>query len=190
MSRNISIRFLFAVLVTFSIVASANAQANRQVFQIKFFCGFSDGRVPKINDPSPLPAPYRAVEPGNYGTVINFQTATFLNQNTITSGAIYANGFPRANLPNVGLMTPFRMVSVDCTDITAALAAQSGFTNDGRFVEGFVVFNHQLFPTDVLVWDFTAGYSYALHKADNTGIGLGSSFQVVHIEPKNLTQPE
>lgn len=185
------VRFAVAVLIAIAVVLPAAAQdENRQLHQVKFFCGFSDGRVVKINDPSPLPAPYRAVEPGNYATVINFQTITLTGQNTTTTGAVYANGFARANLPNFGSMTPFRMVSVDCTDITNALAAQSGFTNDGRFVEGYVVFSHQLFVPEILQWDFTAGYSYALHKADNTGIGMGSSFQVVRIEPRNLFQPE
>jgi len=160
------------------------------VHQVKFFCGFSDGRVVKINDPTPLPAPYRAVEPGNYATVINFQTISFTGQNTTITGIVYANGFPPAALQNFGLMTPFRMVSVDCTDITAALVAHSGFTADGHFVEGYVVFNHPLFVPEILQWDVTAGYSYALHKADTTGIGMGSSFQVVHIEPRNLFQPE
>jgi hypothetical protein len=39
-------------------------------------------------------------------------------------------------------------------------------------------------------FDVTAGYSYAVQRADSAGVGLGASFHLVHIEGHDLVQPE
>lgn len=183
--------FLALVAVLLAWPAAAQAPANMETWQVKFFCGFTDGRVPKLNDPTPLPAPYRAVEPGNYATVINVQQINNVNRNANIFASAFVAGHPGAAL-DLGTIPPYEVRSVDCRDITAALGTRWGFPNDGRYVEGYVVLSRYTDATDinVLSVEVNAGYSYAIQKADNTGTGLGSSFQVLRIQSKPMFQPE
>jgi hypothetical protein len=174
-----------AVFLALLSVLPAAAETYRLVFPTKFLCGFSDGRVPKLNDPAPLPAPYRAVEPGNYATIINIANLSAAGKNAALFEAVWVAGQAQVVMGNVNL-PPTQVSTIDCVAITAALA-QQGFPNDGRFVEGYVsIYSDENPPLDV-----TVAYSYAIHRADATGIGLGSSAQVLHIEPRRiLVQPE
>jgi hypothetical protein len=180
-----------AAFLSLMTVLPAMAQPDHTVFVAKFFCGFTDGRVPRINDPTPLPAPYRAVEPGNYATVFNMQNVTSTSFTVSPTVSVNAKGYGRAILPARPTLARFDIDSFDCRDITAALAAAVGFPNDGRYVEGYVLINQRP-PHDPTIQflDVTAGYSYAVQKADANGTGLGSSFQVMKIQGQDQLTPE
>lgn len=190
----IRIRITVAVLLTVIALPLLAQTANTSMYTVKFLCGFTDGRVPRLNDPSPLPAPYRAVEPGNYGTVINLKSATLMDFETVSiAGGVQVRGLTTGhglNLSNITL-SPGDVATIDCTAITTRLSQPPGtFVNDGRFVEGYVTLTHDLVDPAILQLDVTAAYTYAIQKADNAGTGLGSSLQVVTIPPRNVFQPE
>jgi hypothetical protein len=173
-----------AALLALMAAGPTAAQINTQVYAVKFLCGFSDGRVPKINDPTPLPAPYLAVEPGNYGTVINIINLNFQGTSTSVSATVLTESSGQASLGGT-ILSPFQVHTIDCVAITHILSLLRGFPADGRFIEGYV----RLDADEVPPLDVTVAYSYALQKADSTGIGLGSSLQVVHVEPRLLPRP-
>lgn len=168
--------------------------ANTSLYTVKFVCGFTDGRVPRLNDPSPLPAPYRAVEPGNYGTVINLKNVTLMDFETVSvSRSVQVRGLTTGHGLGFGSISlpPGEVSTIDCTDITTRLSQPPGtFVNDGRFVEGYVTLSTDLYDPAILQLDVTAAYTYAIQKADNAGTGLGSSLQIVTIPPRNVFQPE
>jgi hypothetical protein len=87
-------------------------------------------------------------------------------------------------------LQPFQVNTINCDDIAQILAAQRGFQADGRFVEGYVVISTRLVNPLLMTLDVTSAYSYAVQKVDNSGTGLGSSLQVLRIEPRLMFQPE
>jgi hypothetical protein len=178
-----------AFLALLSALPASAQDANTQLYAVKFFCGFTDGRIPKLNDPTPLPAPYRAVEPGNYATVINITNLSLANTSANLSRSVRVEGLAQVSLGTVTLQ-PFQVNTVNCDDIAQILAAQRGFQGDGRFVEGYVVISTRLVNPVIMSLDVQGAYSYAVQKVDNNGTGLGSSLQVVRIEPRLMFQPE
>ncbi len=180
---------VFTFLVLSITVPLFPQQANETVYVAKFFCGFTDGRVPRINDPSPLPAPYRAVEPGNYATVINLNNITSTTFTINPAVVVSVAGMQPVGLSGPGPLQGLQAATIECRDITNALATR-GFANDGRFVEGYVTIFTPLFSPLAAYLDVTAGYSYAIQRADNSGTGLGASFHVVHIDGRDMVQPE
>jgi hypothetical protein len=185
--------FAVFVLVFFAAIvppAGAQVEPNQTVYIAKFFCGFTDGRVVRLNDPTPLPAPYRAVEPGNYATVINITSNTLTSIQPDYSVSISAQGFaPSLHLPTPELDN-FEVLAIDCRDITARLAEGRGFVNDGRYVEGYITIVSDLYDPVILSLEVNAAYTYAVQKADTNGTGLGSSLQVLRIEGQPKFQPE
>jgi hypothetical protein len=179
---------LVAALLTLIAAHSAAAQGvppNEQVFAAKFLCGFTDGRVARLNDPTPLPAPYRAVEPGNYATVLNVTSIGFSGASTVIQRSVHVEGLDVVGLDGV-VMPAGKVSTTNCTEITQKLAQVRGFQNDGRFVEGYVYVSSGLSDPALLSLDVTAAYSYAVLNAT----GLGSSLQVVRIEPRLIFAPE
>lgn len=175
MARNPLLRLL-PILALLS-VASAAAQVtpNVQMYAVKFLCGTVDR----------VTSPYRAVEPGNYGTIINVNNLSLANVTVNLAQSARVAGLPGVALANVAL--PASQVStVDCGAIVQALS-QVGFQADGRFVEGYVTisyYTNQIDPA-ILSLDVTAAYSYSGQKADT-----GASVQVTRIEPRAMFQPE
>ena len=182
--------FIAAAIALLALPAAAQT-ANKSMYAVKFICGNASGSVPRINDANPLPAPYRAVEPGNYGTIINLQ-AVALGDFTVVNiaASVHVVGMPAVALPAITL-NRLDVAKIDCVDITTRLSQPPGtFVNDGRFVEGYVTLSHNLFDPVTLQLDVTAAYSYAIQNGGNQGGGLGSSLQVVTIAPRNVFQPE
>jgi hypothetical protein len=182
-----------AVTILAVVVAQPVAAAGRiHIFAAKFVCGFTDGRVVRLNDPTPLPTAYRAVEPGNYATVVNVANLTFDDGPKTVERRLISEGFTTVALPDVNL-PEFELSTVDCDDLGAALAPQ-GFANDGRFFEGYLVtwvdeldFSENAPPLEV-----TAAYSYAVQngRPADQSLGLGSSVDVERIEPRVFNVPE
>jgi hypothetical protein len=146
-----------------------------QVYAVKFLCGTVDR----------VASPYRAVEPGNYGTIINVNNLSLANATVNLFQSARVAGMQSVALPE-GPLPAGEVRTVDCGAIVQALA-QRGFQADGRFVEGYVMisyYTNQIDPA-VLSLDVTAAYSYSGQKADT-----GASVQVTRIEPRAMFQPE
>jgi hypothetical protein len=139
-----------------------------------------------------LPVPYREVQPGNYSTVVNVLNARFTGQVSLVEVSFLVEGRISTGLPTLTLdpSTTSRLASIDCGDITGALAA-GGFQPDGRFVEGFVEIaardQNQNVGSDLEV---SSIYTYGSRRTDGSGTGLGASIDVEHIEGKAEVQPE
>jgi hypothetical protein len=181
MTRNWLVRLLpplAALLVLASAVpGTAQVPTNVQVYAVKFLCGSADARPA---------SPYRAVEPGNYGTIINVTNLSLANVSVNLNQSARVAGLQSVALPNAAVQAG-QVQTVDCGVIVQALAAQAGFQADGRFVEGYVTisyYTNQIDPA-ILSLDVTAAYSYSGQKADT-----GASVQVVHVEPRAMFQPE
>ncbi|HEY0553520.1 MAG TPA: hypothetical protein VGG20_04595 [Thermoanaerobaculia bacterium] len=180
MARNSLVRLLPPLAALLALISAAPAAAqtpNVRVYAVKFLCGSADSHG--------APA-YRAVEPGNYGTIINITNLTFTSFSVNLNQSATVQGMDGVALPNVTLQ-PGQVSTVDCAAIAQALAGHGGFQADGRFVEGYVLLTHYINQIDpaVLSLDVTAAYSYSGLKADT-----GASLQVVHIEPRAMFQPE
>jgi hypothetical protein len=181
MSRNRLVRLLppLAALLALAAAVPAAAQvpANVQVYAVKFLCGSADARAA---------SPYRAVEPGNYGTLVNVTNLSLANVSVNLHRSVRVEGLQSVALPNAAALQAGQVQTVDCGAISQALA-QLGFQADGRFVEGYVMlsyYTNQIDPA-LLSLDVTAAYSYSGQKADT-----GASLQVVHVEPRAMFQPE
>jgi len=186
-------RIACLALLTLLALGAAAARAQNgdvMVYRMKFTCGFAGGNIPDSgSQASVLPVPYREVQPGNYSTAINILNAQFSAHDASIVAQVFTEGRPTPNLPSFTL-TSSTAVTIDCADITSRLATV-GFNNDGRFVEGFVMF----------IADDTVGnqrpnlevdvvYTYGSRRTDNSGTGLGSSMQVQRIEGSPETVPE
>lgn len=180
MARNVLVRLLpLAALLALTAAAPAAAQvpANMQVYAVKFLCGSVDARAA---------SPYRAVEPGNYGTIVNVTNLSLANVSVNLFRSVRVEGLQSVALPNETPIQGGQVQTVDCGAIVQALT-QRGFPADGRFVEGYVMLSYYTNQTDpaLLSLDVTAAYSYSGQKADT-----GASLQVVRIEPRSMFQPE
>ena len=168
---------LLPLLALLSVApAAAQVPTNMQVYAVKFLCGAADTHGAPT---------YRAVEPGNYGTIINVTNLSLTNASVNLFQGAHVVGLESVGLANVTLQAG-QVSTVDCGAIAQALA-QHGFPADGRFVEGYVTisyYTNQIDPA-ILSLDVTAAYSYSGLKADT-----GASLQVVHIEPRAMFQPE
>ena len=129
------------------------------------------------------------MEPGNYATVINITNLSLANTSANVSRSVRVEGLAQVSLGTV-VLQPFQVNTVNCDDIAQVLAAQRGFQADGRFVEGYVVIGTRLVNPLLMTLDVQGAYSYAVQKVDNSGTGLGSSLQVLRIEPRPMFQPE
>lgn len=184
----------FVCLISLALSATpAEAQANFMVYRAKFACGFAPGNVPDSgSNANVLPVPYREVQPGNYSTAINVLNARLSGQASEVDVLVFAEGRPTGFLPEFTLdpFTASGQISLDCDDITGALAA-GGFQADGRFVEGFVMLmarDENLNQGSEL--EVSAVYTYGSRRTDGTGTGLGSSIDVEQVEGKAEIQPE
>jgi hypothetical protein len=176
MARNPLIRLLPLLALLSAAPAAAQVTPNVQVYAVKFLCGAADAHAAP---------PYRAVEPGNYGTIINVTNLSQANASVNLFQSARVAGLQGVGLANVTLQAG-QVSTVDCGAIAQALA-QVGFQADGRFVEGYVTisyYTNQIDPA-ILSLDVTAAYSYSGLKADT-----GASLQVVHVEPRAVFQPE
>jgi hypothetical protein len=180
MARNPLFRLLpsLAALLALTVApAAAQVPANIQMYAVKFLCGTVDTRAA---------SPYRAVEPGNYGTIININNLSLSNVSVNLHRSARVEGQQSVALPNTAALQAGEVQTVDCGVIAQALA-QRGFPADGRFVEGYVMlsyYTNQIDPA-LLSLDVTAAYSYSGQKADT-----GASLQVVRVEPRAMFQPE
>jgi hypothetical protein len=179
MARNPLVRILppLAALLALTVApTAAQVPANVQMYAVKFLCGTADRPV----------SPYRAVEPGNYGTIINVTNLSLANVSVNLQRSARVEGQQSVALPNGAPLQAGEVQTVDCGAIVQALA-QRGFQADGRFVEGYVMLSYYTNQVDpaILSLDVTAAYSYSGQKADT-----GASLQVVHIEPRAMFQPE
>ena len=176
MARKPLIRLLPFLALLSAVPAAAQVPTNMQVYAVKFLCGAADTHG--------APA-YRAVEPGNYGTIINVTNLSLANASVNLFQGARVVGMQGVGLANVTLQAG-QVSTVDCGAIAQALT-QVGFQADGRFVEGYVMisyYTNQIDPA-ILSLDVTAAYSYSGLKADT-----GASVQVVRIEPRAMFQPE
>jgi hypothetical protein len=175
MARNSLVRLLPLFVLMSAAPAAAQVTPNVQVYAVKFLCGAVDTHAAP---------PYRAVEPGNYGTIINVTNLSQANASVNLFQSARVAGLQGVGLANVTLQGG-QVSTVDCGTIAQALA-QVGFQADGRFVEGYVTISHYITADPaILSLDVTAAYSYSGLKADT-----GASLQVVHIEPRAVFQPE
>ncbi|MFL6260999.1 MAG: hypothetical protein ACJ76Y_14935 [Thermoanaerobaculia bacterium] len=180
MARNPLVRILppLAALLALTVApAAAQVPANVQMYAVKFLCGSVDLHAA---------SPYRAVEPGNYGTIININNLSLANLSVNLFRSARVEGQQSVALPNTAPLQAGEVQTVDCGAIVQALA-QHGFPADGRFVEGYVMlsyYTNQIDPA-LLSLDVTAAYSYSGQKADT-----GASLQVVRVEPRAMFQPE
>jgi hypothetical protein len=175
MARNPLIRLLPLLALLSVAPAAAQVPANVQMYAVKFLCGTVDR----------VASPYRAVEPGNYGTIVNVNNLSLANATVNLFQSARVAGMQSVGLANVTLQAG-QVSTVDCAAIVQALA-QVGFQADGRFVEGYVMisyYSNQIDPA-ILSLDVTAAYSYSGQKADT-----GASVQVTRIEPRAMFQPE
>ncbi len=168
---------LAALLVLLSAVPATAQTPNLQVYAVKFLCGAADTHGAPT---------YRAVEPGNYGTIINITNLTFTSFSVDLSQSARVQGMDGVALANVTLQ-PGQVTTVDCAAIAQALSGHGGFQADGHFFEGYVLLTYNINNHDpsILSLDVTAAYSYSGLKADT-----GASLQVVHVEPRAMVQPE
>jgi hypothetical protein len=179
MARNPLLRLLppLAALLALTVApAAAQVPANMQVYAVKFLCGTADRPA----------SSYRAVEPGNYGTIININNLSLSNVSVNLFRSARVEGQQSVALPNTAPLQAGQVQTVDCGAIVQALA-QRGFPADGRFVEGYVMlsyYTNQIDPA-LLSLDVTAAYSYSGQKVDT-----GASLQVVRVEPRAMFQPE
>lgn len=176
MARNSLVRLLPLLVLMSAAPAAAQVPANVQVYAVKFLCGAVDTHAAP---------PYRAVEPGNYGTIVNVTNLSLANSTANLAQSARVVGLPPVALANVALQAG-QVSTVDCGAIAQALS-QAGFQADGRFVEGYVMISYYINQIDpaILSLDVTAAYSYSGLKADT-----GASLQVVHVEPRAMFQPE
>ncbi|MEM7245515.1 MAG: hypothetical protein AAF533_09240 [Acidobacteriota bacterium] len=143
---------LLSLLLLVTVLPTAHAQGRvRSVtYPVKFTCGFETGRVPLQDDVLPFNSRYKAVEPGDYATVVNMVN---LGRPTAVRASVVVPGEPRVDFSVQPALGSFEADALSCED----LARETGRPADGAFFEGWVLLGTRHADVEV-----TAVYTHAI----------------------------
>ena len=204
------------VLCCLLFICAVAAQAQVTGYPGKFICGYEEGNVPLLNDPTPLvPAkPYENFKPGNYATTFNVLN---LNPDPQEVRFIFAtSNLPHARVATINILG-YSSVDVGC-EIANPFLSPTFFgqrfegmlvpvTNNANFIVDAVytfesqnAFERHLVyedggsnwtfgqTLDQILFDFTPPTVFFQAEAASGagGLGLGASIDVERLDPVTI----
>ena len=206
---------VWIVLICAFLATSAAVEAQLTGYPGKVVCGFEQGNVPLLNDPTPLtpPRPYENFKPGNYATVFNVlnlnptqQMVTFVltlqNFQPVTIFILPVNAFSSIEIgceeifnpfipPLVGqrfegMLIPVTNNSSFVVDAVYTFESQNAFERHVVYEDGIATWSFGRSLDDILR-DFNPPTGFFIEAASGAGgLGLGASIDVVRIDPVAL----